>query len=75
MVVLGFPGGASGQEPACQFRRHKRCGFNSWVGKIRWRRTWQPTPVSCLENPMEEEPGGLQSMGSQSDATEANLRT
>ena len=20
-------------------------GFNSWVGKIPWRRTWQPTPV------------------------------
>ena len=28
-----------------QCRRHKRCGFNPWVGKIPWRRTWQPTPV------------------------------
>ena len=25
-----------------QFRR---CGFNPWVGKIPWRRKWQPTPV------------------------------
>ena len=22
-----------------------RCGFNPWVGKIPWRRKWQPTPV------------------------------
>ena len=22
-----------------------RCSFNPWVGKIPWRRTWQPTPV------------------------------
>ena len=26
-------------------RRHKRCGFNRWVGKIPWRRAWPPTPV------------------------------
>ena len=29
-----------------------RCGFDPWVGKIPWRRAWQPTP-SCLENPMD----------------------
>ena len=23
----------------------RRCGFNPWVGKISWRRKWQPTPV------------------------------
>ena len=40
-----FLGGASGKEPACQCRRHKRCGFNPWVGKIPWKRAWQPTPV------------------------------
>ena len=22
----------------------KRCGFDPWVGKIPWRREWQPTP-------------------------------
>ena len=26
-------------------RRHKICGFDPWVGKIPWRRKWQPTPV------------------------------
>ena len=33
------------KNPACQCRRHKRCGFHPWVRKIRWRRAWQPTPV------------------------------
>ena len=23
----------------------KRCKFDPWVGKIPWRRKWQPTPV------------------------------
>ena len=42
---MGFPNGASRQEPACQFRRPKRPGFNPWVGKIPWRRAWQLTLV------------------------------
>ena len=42
---LGFPGGTSGKEPTCQCRRCKRHGFDPWVGKIPWRRAWQPTPV------------------------------
>jgi len=24
---------------------HKTLGFHPWVGKIPWRRAWQPTPV------------------------------
>ena len=24
-----------------------------WVGKIPWRRAWQPLQYSCLENPMD----------------------
>ena len=39
---LGFPGGTSSKEPTCQCRRH---GLNPWVGKIPWRRAWQPSPV------------------------------
>ena len=42
---MGFPGGTSGKEPACQCRRHNRCRLNPWVGNIPWRRAWQPTPV------------------------------
>ena len=40
-----FPGDAAVKNlPAntCQYRRH---GFDPWVGKIPWRRKWQPTPV------------------------------
>ena len=46
----GFPGGAGGKEPACQCqgRRRKRHRFNPWVGKIPWRRKWEPIPVFLL---------------------------
>ena len=40
--MLGFPGGSSGKESACHCWR---CGLDPWVGKIPWRRKWQPTPV------------------------------
>ena len=33
-ALIQEPGGASGQEPACQCRRQKRCEFDPWVGKI-----------------------------------------
>ena len=63
---LGFPGGASSKELTCQCRRHKRPVFDPWVGKIPWRRKWQPTPVILAWRiPWTEEPGGLQSTGSQ----------
>ena len=42
---LGFPGGTSGKKSACQCRRCKRVRFNPQVGKIPWKRKWQPTPV------------------------------
>ena len=35
----------SGKRVCMPCRRHRRCGFNSWVGKIPWRRKWQPTPL------------------------------
>ena len=35
----------SAKESACQYRRHKKCRFYPWVGKIPWRRKWQPPPV------------------------------
>jgi len=34
-----FPGGSDGKASAYN------AGDNSWVGKIPWRRKWQPTPV------------------------------
>ena len=38
----GLPRWLKGRESACQGRR---CGFDLWVGKIPWRRKWQPTLV------------------------------
>ena len=44
--------------------RDKKIRVNPWIGKISWRRAWQPTPVFLPgESPWTEEPGGLQSMG------------
>ena len=28
---------------------HRRCAFGPWVGKIPWRKKWQPTPVFLPE--------------------------
>ena len=41
-------------------------GLDPWVGKIPWRRAWQPTPVFLPgESSWTEKPSGLQSVGSQ----------
>ena len=45
MYNIGVPGGTNGKEPACQCKRAKRYRFDPWVGKIPWRKAWQPTPV------------------------------
>ena len=39
------PRWCNGKESTCQYRKHKRCGFDLWVGKIPWSRKWQPTPI------------------------------
>ena len=41
------PGGSHGKESAYLCRR---LSFDLWDGKIPWRRQWQTTPYSCLEN-------------------------
>jgi len=44
----------------------RRPGFNPWVGKMPWKKAWQPIPVILpRESPWTEDPGGLQSMGLQ----------
>ena len=59
---LGFPGSASGKEPACQLRRRQRQGFNPGVWKIPRSRAWRP---ALPGNPMGEEPVGLWPTGPQ----------
>ena len=56
LLHLGFPGGASGKEPACQYRRP---GFDPWVRKIprkeKGERNSNLLQCSCLENPIDRE--------------------
>ena len=59
--LRALPRWLSGKEPA---RQCKRCRFDPWVAKIRWRRKWQPTPVFLPGESQGREPGGLPSMGS-----------
>ena len=39
---MSFPGSSDGKSICWQCRKS---GFNPWVGKIPWRRKWQPTSV------------------------------
>ena len=43
--TTGVPWWLSGKESACQYRKHWRSRLDPWVGKIPWRRKWQPTPI------------------------------
>ena len=56
----------SGEESACQCRRLKRHQFDPWLGKIPWRRKWQPTPV-FLSGKFHGERNLAGFMGSQRD--------
>ena len=49
----GFPSGSVVMSSAIHLQcwRHRRLKFYTWVGKITWRRKWQPTQDSCLKNP------------------------
>ena len=61
--LMGFPGGSTCKESACQCRRR---GYDPWVRKICRIRKWQPTPVFLPgESLWTEEFGGLQYIGSQ----------
>ena len=59
---MGFPGGAGGEESACQCMECERLGFDAWVRKIPYGKTWQPSILAGRIS-WTEEPGGLQTMG------------
>ena len=42
---VGLPQWLTSKELTWECRRCKRHGFHLWLGKILWRRAWQPTPV------------------------------
>ena len=58
-----------GKEFTCQCRKHRRGGFNPWVGKILWRRKRKLTLVFLLGKSYEQKslvgynPWGSQKVG------------
>ena len=61
MLLLGFPGGASGKEPACQLRRYRDVDSIPGSGKSPEGGYGNPLQYSCLENPMDR--GAWQATG------------
>ena len=59
----------SGKEPDCHCRRYKRLQFNPWVGKIPWRRAWQPTPIFLPGESLQRNLAGYSPQG-ESDMSE-----
>ena len=52
MIILcywGLPGGAVVKNLICQCRKLKKCGFDSWVGRIQWSRKWSTALVFLPE--------------------------
>ena len=78
LLPLRLPRWLSGEEPACQWRR---CEFDPWVGKIPWKRKWQPFQYFCWDNPMDRGAsqatvhGVTKNQTQFSDSTAANLKT
>ena len=73
MVILNHMGflGGSVVKNASQCRSYRRGRFDPWGGKIPWKRKWHLTPVFLPGKfRWTEEPGGLQSMGSQKSQTQ-----
>ena len=55
-LVWGLPCSSAGKETSCNAGVHLQCrkpGLDSWVGKIPWRRKWQPSPVFLPGNPTD----------------------
>ena len=62
-TCIAFPSGASGKEPTCQCRRHKRLGFNPWVGKTPLEEsTATHSSILVQRIPWTEETDGLQAI-------------
>ena len=51
----GVSGGASGKEPSCQCRRHKKCEFDLGAGRSPGGGHGNPLQYSCWDNPMDRE--------------------
>ena len=56
LPIQCYSGHASGKEPICQCRRHKRHGFNPWSARSSGEGNDYPLQYSCLENLMDRGP-------------------
>ena len=65
MKSFNFPSGTSGKVSTCQSGNTKYVGLIAGSGRPTGEGHGNPLQISCLENSWTEEPGGLQSMGSQ----------
>ena len=72
---MGFPDGSVGKKSPAN-RRHGRCVFDPWIGKIPWREE-MATHSSILgwKIPWTEESGGLQIKGSQESGYNLSTKT
>ena len=61
----GLPGGSEVKASACVCLQCGRPEFDSWVGKIPWKRMETHSSTLAWRIPWTEEPGGLQSPGLQ----------
>ena len=52
--------------PALQETQEMWVRSLGWEDSVGWEGNGNPLQYTCLENPMDKEPGGLQSIGSQS---------
>ena len=46
-IWVGFPGSSVVKNPPAK-QKMQETHIHYWVGKIPWRRTWQPIPVFLL---------------------------
>ena len=67
---MGFPGGSDGKESACS--AGDLPGFNSWVGKMPWKRKRQPALVVLPGKSLEK--GTWQAIGHR-DHKESDMST
>ena len=52
-LIIGFPKWWSGEESTCQWRRHRRCKFDHWWGRLLGVGNGNLLQYSCLENSMD----------------------
>ena len=63
------------KKSSCQCRRCRRHRFSPWVGKIPWKRKWQPTPVFLPGKSHGQRLVGYSPWGSKESDTTEQLTT